>query len=334
MVAYSQKEGILWVEDYGIGMNENELSSYLFKTANSGYKYMKKREFIFPAIAKFGIGFVACLTKAEKIQIVTRGKNDNCISAEIESRSTIAFIEKNIQRNWQGTTVILHVKNKYPFDKLKDYITRYFKCPSVEIALVDVDIINKCTDEKKLFAIDKSICETVEAADQKRLIEINKILPEHNFIRKIEEILSEDTETDNLIEIIQNILRNNFYEVDGMQELRTIIKNISEKEECVKEIRKEISKQRKNIEEKFLITKSTTSKILKLMEQNGLIERIGVDSDARLKKIVLTEKGLAINESVRSTLDEVEKKALEGFEPHEITQLYSYFERIKNNLKK
>lgn len=75
-------------------------------------------------------------------------------------------------------------KNKYPFDKLKDYITRYFKCPSVEIALVDVDIINKCTDEKKLFAIDKSICETVEAADQKRLIEINKILPEHNFIRK------------------------------------------------------------------------------------------------------------------------------------------------------
>ena len=84
----------------------------------------------------------------------------------------------------------------------------------------------------------------------------------------------------------------------------------------------------KNIEEKFLITKSTTSKILKLMEQNGLIERIGVDSDARLKKIVLTD------ESVRSTLDEVEKKALEGFEPHEITQLYSYFERIKNNLKK
>ena len=263
MVAYSQKEGILWVEDYGIGMNENELSSYLFKTANSGYKYMKKREFIFPAIAKFGIGFVACLTKAEKIQIVTRGKNDNCISAEIESRSTIAFIEKNIQRNWQGTTVILHVKNKYPFDKLKDYITRYFKCPSVEIALVDVDIINKCTDEKKLFAIDKSICETVEAADQKRLIEINKILPEHNFIRKIEEILSEDTETDNLIEIIQNILRNNFYEVDGMQELRTIIKNISEKEECVKEIRKEISKQRKNIEEKFTMHKNFLSTIFR-----------------------------------------------------------------------
>ena len=34
MIAYSQKEGTLWVEDYGTGMNENELSNYLFKTAN------------------------------------------------------------------------------------------------------------------------------------------------------------------------------------------------------------------------------------------------------------------------------------------------------------
>lgn len=85
MIAYSQKEGTLWVEDYGTGMNENELSNYLFKTANSGYKYMKKREFMFPAIAKFGIGFVACLTKADKIQILTRTQSDNGINAEIES---------------------------------------------------------------------------------------------------------------------------------------------------------------------------------------------------------------------------------------------------------
>lgn len=66
-----------------------------------------------------------------------------------------------------------------------------------------------------------------------------------------------------MIEIIQNILRNNFYEVDGMQELRTIIKNISEKEECVKEIRKEISKQRKNIEEKFTMHKNFLSTIFR-----------------------------------------------------------------------
>ena len=90
----------------------------------------------------------------------------------------------------------------------------------------------------------------------------------------------------------------------------------------------------KTIEENFSITKSTTSKILKLMEQNGLINRLGVDNDARLKKIILTEKGLAINESIRNVLDDVEKKALDGFEEQEIEMLFSFFDRIKTNLKK
>lgn len=90
----------------------------------------------------------------------------------------------------------------------------------------------------------------------------------------------------------------------------------------------------KNIEEKFSITKSTTSKVLKLMEQNGLIQRVGVSKDARLKKIVLTEKGLAIEESVRNGLDQIEMKALDGFSLEEIEILYSYLDRIKINLKK
>ena len=90
----------------------------------------------------------------------------------------------------------------------------------------------------------------------------------------------------------------------------------------------------KTIEENFSITKSTTSKILKLMEQNGLIKRLGVDGDARLKQIVLTEKGHAIYESVRNVLDDTEKKALDGFSEEEKEQLFSFLSRIKTNLKK
>lgn len=102
MIAYSQKDGVLWVEDYGIGMNEKELSNYLFKTAKSGYQNMGKRTFEFPAIAKFGIGFASCLTKADEIQVITKSKEDKCVKAEIESNSTVAFIEKNVKRDWQG----------------------------------------------------------------------------------------------------------------------------------------------------------------------------------------------------------------------------------------
>lgn len=89
----------------------------------------------------------------------------------------------------------------------------------------------------------------------------------------------------------------------------------------------------KTIEEKFSITKSTASKVLKLMEQNGLINRYSVQEDARLKKIAITDKGLAIHESVRNGLDFVEEKAFQEFTQEEKDQLFNFLERIKNNLK-
>lgn len=47
----------------------------------------------------------------------------------------------------------------------------------------------------------------------------------------------------------------------------------------------------KDVEAEFSITRSTVTNILQLMEKKGLIRRESVASDARLKKIVLTEKG-------------------------------------------
>ena len=251
MIAYSQKEGTLWVEDHGTGMNENELSNYLFKTANSGYKYMKKREFMFPAIAKFGIGFVACLTKADKIQILTRTQSDNGINAEIESKSTIAFIEKNIQRAWQGTTVILHVKEKYSFNELKDYVFTYFGCPSVEIDLVDVDTLNIYADGSTLLDESECILQIVEYTEQKRNYGINKILPDYKCLMKMMEILSDEAEIDGTIGKVRNMLNNSFYETDLLERIKAIVNDTVVNEECMSKIRKEVSSQKKIIDEKF-----------------------------------------------------------------------------------
>ena len=54
----------------------------------------------------------------------------------------------------------------------------------------------------------------------------------------------------------------------------------------------------KDFEEKFSIRRSTASVILKNMEQKGLIMRVSVESDARLKKIVLTEKAIEIHKKI------------------------------------
>lgn len=50
----------------------------------------------------------------------------------------------------------------------------------------------------------------------------------------------------------------------------------------------------KDLEREFQITKSTVTNILKLMEKKGYIQRVSVEKDARLKKLVLTEKAKKI----------------------------------------
>ncbi|MGI6174076.1 MAG: MarR family winged helix-turn-helix transcriptional regulator [Christensenellales bacterium] len=46
----------------------------------------------------------------------------------------------------------------------------------------------------------------------------------------------------------------------------------------------------RDVEREFHITRSSTSGLLKLMEKKGLIVRERVEGDARLKRLVLTEK--------------------------------------------
>ena len=46
----------------------------------------------------------------------------------------------------------------------------------------------------------------------------------------------------------------------------------------------------RDIEAQFKISRSTTSSMLTLMEKKGLIMRLSVPGDARLKKLVLTER--------------------------------------------
>ena len=187
----------------------------------------------------------------DKIQILTRTQSDNGINAEIESKSTIAFIEKNIQRAWQGTTVILHVKEKYSFNELKDYVFTYFGCPSVEIDLVDVDTLNMYADGSTLLDESECILQIVEHTEQKRNYGINKILPDYKCLMKMMEILSDEAEIDGTIGKVRNMLNNSFYETDLLERIKAIVNDTVVNEECMSKIRKEVSSQKKIIDEKF-----------------------------------------------------------------------------------
>ena len=88
----------------------------------------------------------------------------------------------------------------------------------------------------------------------------------------------------------------------------------------------------RDLEETFCITRSTVSKVIDLMIQKGLIERQAVPYDARLKKLVLTEKALELSGRVRLYAEGVEKEVTAGFTQEEIATLLSYIDRIRKNL--
>ena len=68
------------------------------------------------------------------------------------------------------------------------------------------------------------------------------------------------------------------------------------------------------IEQKFCITRSTASRVLALMEKNGLIARESVAHDARCKRIVLTDKADAIVADLKANGERVERLLVEAVE--------------------
>lgn len=89
----------------------------------------------------------------------------------------------------------------------------------------------------------------------------------------------------------------------------------------------------KDLEEKFSTTRSTISKVIKLMEKKGLIERESVSNDARLKKLVLTPKALALHRQITEDIENTEKILLNGFTQEEVDRTLSYIKRMKENMK-
>ncbi|MEG1426532.1 MAG: MarR family transcriptional regulator [Oscillospiraceae bacterium] len=88
----------------------------------------------------------------------------------------------------------------------------------------------------------------------------------------------------------------------------------------------------KNLEEEFSITRSTASKVVNLMVEKGLIQRQTVAHDARLRKLVLTQKAEEVVSLMAEDGVRVENTLLRGFSEPEILQLYAYLARIKENL--
>lgn len=88
----------------------------------------------------------------------------------------------------------------------------------------------------------------------------------------------------------------------------------------------------RDIENHFGIRRSTVTKVLQAMENNGLITRTAVLSDARLKKLTLTEKAVEMHGHFREEIDSFEEMLSHGLTEEELESFFTVTEKIYNNL--
>lgn len=88
----------------------------------------------------------------------------------------------------------------------------------------------------------------------------------------------------------------------------------------------------RDIEKRFSIGCSTVTNTIQLMEKKGYIRRDAVESDARLKKVVLTEQGIELHNSMRKIGKELDERTLEGISDEELRTFFEVIEKIEKNL--
>lgn len=89
----------------------------------------------------------------------------------------------------------------------------------------------------------------------------------------------------------------------------------------------------RDFEKQCDVRRSSATEMLKRMEKNGMIRRVGVDYDARLKKIVLTDKAIEIQKTLEDKFEQLEKKLSKDISAEELETFFLVLSKIRNNIE-
>ncbi|VEU82253.1 MarR family winged helix-turn-helix transcriptional regulator [Acholeplasma hippikon] len=89
----------------------------------------------------------------------------------------------------------------------------------------------------------------------------------------------------------------------------------------------------KDLEEAFMMRKSTVSRMLQLMESNGLIERLDDPQDSRKKIIKLTDHASKLHHKFDEKYEEMEVAMAKDIAPEDLEVFFKVLDQIKLNLK-
>ena len=86
------------------------------------------------------------------------------------------------------------------------------------------------------------------------------------------------------------------------------------------------------MEQRFCIRRSTASRTLKHLEDQGLVQRLPVERDARLKRLVLTDKAQAIHQQIQRGIRDTEEQLTAGMTAQEVEQFLALAAKLRANL--
>lgn len=134
------------------------------------------------------------------------------------------------------------------------------------------------------------------------------------------------------IKSINNLIRRNLSvrfaeagldEISGMQgPMLGYIRDRSEQQDVFQ----------RDLEKEFNIRRSTATVMLQNLEQKGYIVREAVAQDARLKRIVLTDKAVEVDMAIRKQIDAFNEELEAGITEEERTELFRILDKIIENL--
>ncbi len=87
----------------------------------------------------------------------------------------------------------------------------------------------------------------------------------------------------------------------------------------------------RDIEREFDIRGSTSSNVLSLLEKKGFIERVSVDYDARLRKIVLTQRALERCARMKQGSRSFDERLACSIPREKLAVFYEVLDRIDEN---
>jgi len=102
----------------------------------------------------------------------------------------------------------------------------------------------------------------------------------------------------------------------------------------LRENNEEASAYQKDVELFFNIKRSSVTNILNNMEKSGLLTREGIESDARIKKVRLTEKGKELSISLKGFIVHLEEVIVDGMSEEEKAAFKELLIRSLDNVEK